>query len=375
MLYCGRGCGHSTYSTTTEEEQVWSPPCRSQGYQSKSVEPEWPLVPKNSYTRSTVSQPRQKTGRKSSTGSSYGADVESQSETASVISTSTDYSETSPRLTRKAKGNITSIRTNRAFAIRRQKADGGSDTETSATLTSRSRPSSASRDKDTPRSQRSTASASARSRSSSRNRPTSAQDSNRTARSEATTASLGTKIQRRSQDNQQINRKGRGEATVYGPPSPQPRPPLAENQKPVCRALGPSARSTTSTVTSSLAVSGQRTTPTGGSQSPRSLEHTAWQRRKSYDPRKAAAESKKKSRSKSATEDGHRRSDTNRSVSSASSEDAFELGTSRTEEISSFSSIMVDQLSQMSRTTEEEVRYTHHLVSNVVCVYCHLVGD
>ena len=217
------------------------------------------------------------------------------SESESILSTSTDYSYTetsSPKMSRKGsggKGPMSMTRPNRAFQLRRAKAD--SDSEGGSTPRSTGRPGSAGRP---------TSAGTSRSNSTSggierKNRPSSARD---TARSDA---SLGAAIVKKSRENAQaatarrlesFNRTESGRnslrtlkqgnlSTVQSRRSPDPRELRSKSATPKSMAGG------------SLAVTGiNKSQPNSRSNSPRSQEYSAWKRRKGYDPRQAVADAK-----------------------------------------------------------------------------------
>ena len=286
----------------------------------------------------------------------------SESDSTSIRSSGTDYSEPSPRLTRKAsggKGTVPVARPNRTFALRRQKLEGDSESNRSdsSTLTPRSsRPNSTSLD--TPGSPK-LSRASSRSRSGSRTRPLSAQEVNRSTK---TDASLGQKIVDKSRDNQRVsNSSSRDVSSRYNRSVSCKTPlssPRAKSEAKDIRPRSGSQRTVTGS-TPSLAVSVNRSQPNSRSNSPRTQELNAWKRRKSYDPRQAVAEAKatkQVTKSKSSISDQDKSAP---SVSSLSSEESGNLDdscgeNSRTEDIIKLSTEIYKNLAAMSRENENE---------------------
>ena len=255
--------------------------------------------------------------RSKSVGRDYGPTSSqdySESEASSIISSSTDYSESmggSPKSPRRGghhqqKRPTSQPKTNRTLMLRRaQRMD--SDTE-SSTIT-RSRPSSAGCSMDSPRS------TPARSRSTSRNRPSSAKETSRTERSDV---SLGQKIVQKSRENglvagrappSAVSRKdgGRhslrssqmssGSSVVSSVTSHQststsrrsvdsrPRHGTASRPSPVQNLRASGGPST-------LTITGNKSQPAVRTTSPQTDSFSAWKRRKDYDPRRAVIESK-----------------------------------------------------------------------------------
>ena len=293
--------------------------------------------------------------------------VSDDSESASVISTSTDYSAAaSPKVTRKvpkAKGNITATRTNRAFALRRQNAD--SDTEpvtprgsgrASGRSTSLTRPSSA---------------GSSRSRESTHRaaRPASAKESARSsARSDV---SLGQKIIQKSRENHSAGvsnssagfvRKDGGRHSLRTqkstPTAPSPHSSSRDSKKTMTRARS----STGSSLNTSGSAPTSSRTPTSGATS-KSQDYEAWKRRKTYDPRKSLAASKNKKEEQQQQQQQQRRTrsagqtSTDRwgrlSLSSEESSTASHRN-SRTAEISQLSTSMTRDLATMTRQARHD---------------------
>ena len=252
-------------------------------------------------TKPLSSKPKEKTyivskpNRQSSSSIDLDGSLASEhSESESILSTSTDYSYTetsSPKMSRKGsggKGPMSMTRPNRAFQLRRAKAD--SDSEGGSTPRSTARPGSAGRPTSA-----GTSRASSTSGGLERNRPKSARDS---ARSDA---SLGAAIVKKSRENAQaatarrlesFNRTDNGRnslrtlkqgnlSTVQSRRSPDPRELRSKSATPKSMAGG------------SLAVTGiNESQPNSRSNSPRSQEYSAWKRRKGYDPRQAVANAK-----------------------------------------------------------------------------------
>ena len=302
---------------------------------------------KSSGTRSRTSS----TNRDLST-----SDGPSESESASIISSSTDYSETSPRIVRKSsggKGAVMVTRTNRTAILRRQKVEMESESNKSdsSTLTPRSsRPNSTSLD--TPTSPRVSSRVSSRSRSSSRSRPLSAQESSRGLK---TDPGLGQRIVEKSRENQRMMASGKEAASKYSRSVSCKTTLSSPRSKSETKEIRPrSGRSASGA--SGLMTSGNRSQPSSRSNSPRTQEYNAWKRRKSYDPRQAVAEAKatkKISRSKSAVNDH------DKSVSSVSSEDSANLDdscgeSSRTDDIIKLSTEIYKNLAAMSRENDSE---------------------
>ena len=302
---------------------------------------------------------------------SFGSDIHSESETGSILSTSTDYSESlSPKMARKGskgKGPMTMTRPNRAFALRRARLESEPEPHS---VTSRSQAT-------TPRSRPTSAGA----RDTSKSRPLSARDS---SRSERTDVSLGAKIVQRSRESSSsapraksagpLSRTDTGRGSGRGsirdkkpaPPSTSrksPAPPSTSRKSP---APPSSSRSKSERISvNNLSVSGTKSKPSSRSNSPRSEEYSAWKRRKSYDPRQAVVNAKQKVkdlRSKNTPERSlsagplHSRGDT---FSSVSSEDTSfieeyhgyqERGQS--DSISHISSVVTHEMEAMSRSIE-----------------------
>ena len=242
----------------------------------------------------------------------YNVDLDASSEFGSDIST--DYSPApSPKLGRKSvskgKSPLT-VTKNRAFELRRQRLD-SSDTEMSRmqsksrqafvnnTKTQSERPKSAGYNKNTDyrsmsegRDLRpSTASHNPPHRNTrsismgrdlSKTRPQSSRDS---ARTDRTDASLGAQIVKKSRENLRHN---------SSPAATRDQTPHRQHGVPLVRPGKPEGYSSRPPVTErrSLAVSGHKSQPSSRSNSPKTPAYSAWQRRKGYDPRKAAAEDK-----------------------------------------------------------------------------------
>lgn len=196
----------------------------------------------------------------------------------------------------KGKGTITMTKPNRAFALRRARADGSEATET-------------------PRSNR-TSSSAASSTSSSR-RSSSVTSTGRTPHSDRqpssrTEASLGAQIVRKARENippakrdSSSNRKDsrrnslRGSHGTLATSVPSVATPTKKDRdlKMLKSHLktGPSSKDLTITGINSHSQS----QPGSRSGSPKAAERLAWKRRKEYDPRRAVAEAKAKAK------DGH----------------------------------------------------------------------
>ncbi len=312
-------------------------------------------------------------------------DASSESETGSIISSSTEYSESSPKPGRRSFGGkttpISQTKTNRAFALRRARTDSDTQRSDTSTLTGhsgRSRPSSAGTDtptspKVTPRS---SGRSSARSRSTSRTRPTSTQDSARsTQRSDI---SLGQKIVDKSRENVRHDKKQadlqrrdggrhslRGTKSTSALPATQPagrtRGGSTSDSKDASRVgTSQNARSLVVTGQSSRTQQGNRPQSNSRSNSPKTQEFNAWQRRKQYDPRKAVAESKKpktthRSKSTTAVEDANVPDKRGRVHSTGEDSSYFDgLGDSvQSEDIIKLSAEIVHNLGKLSREEGE----------------------
>ncbi len=249
-------------------------------------------------TKPLTAKPREgtftvrKPGRQSSNSTDLDASLASEhSETESILSTSTDYSysETqSPKMTRKGsggKGPMSITRPNRAFQLRRAKADSDSESGGPARPGGAGRPTSAG-------SARSGVSSVLDSR---KNRPSSARESVRSD------ASLGAAIVKRSRENAappgsistkraDVARTGlrsvkQGSLTSAQTVrrSPDPRELRSKSATPKSMLGGGSG----------LAVTGvNKSQPNSRSNSPRSQEYSAWKKRKDYNPRQAVADAK-----------------------------------------------------------------------------------
>ena len=227
--------------------------------------------------------------------------VSDDSETASVVSTSTDYSVSSPKLgrkTTKSKGNITMTRTNRAFALRRQNADSDNESSKGGRSSSLTRPGSAGSSRPGSRPGSAGYAASPRSstgggRPTTRTRPSSAKESTRSD------ASLGTRIVNKSRDNQRDSSKSSANpafvrkdggrhslrSTKAGSTSSAQSSTRSSESRDLSKPRTPRSRSNTGP---GLAITGNA--PQGSNRSgpatTKAQDYEAWKRRKSYDPRK-----------------------------------------------------------------------------------------
>ena len=312
-----------------------------------------------------------------------GIDLDASSEFGSDIST--DYSPApSPKMSRKVvpkgKSHLT-VTKNRAFELRRQRLE-SSDTEMTR-MQSRTRQSflnnstsqserpksagyhknndyrSASEGRELKTSTKELSHKATRSmsmgRDLSKSRSLSSRDSVRTDR---TDASLGAQIVKKSRDNLRLHSSpvGSREQTPHrqGPPLVRPgKPEGYHSRPPVTERRG-------------LAVSGHKSQPSSRSNSPKTPAFSAWQRRKGYDPRKAAAEDKQKKRDLSRARSVGPTDDLiyRRGGSSVSSEDPDssyiddEHETSVSERhgnpISRMSSNLANNLSNMSHSIESD---------------------
>ena len=315
--------------------------------------------------------------------SSVGSDLHSESETGSILSTSTDYSESlSPKLGRrgsKGKGPMTMTRPNRAFALRRARLEGEEgptppQTPRSQTNTPRSRPNSAgARDTPTARSRPSSARSEKSDYSSGYgaknvHRSTGAsRDSSvgppraKSAGPRTDTGRLTARHERRSQ-----------QTTPHQTPRRSPAPPSASSS----RYHKPERISVSNLVAT---TGGSRSKPTSRSNSPQtpnkktSDEYSAWKRRKSYDPRQAVVNAKAKAREQKGGVVGGGRTGPERSLSagphsrtstmsSVSSEDAVYLdelaryatGSRSEQHIGQMSSSLSHHVEAMARSIESD---------------------
>ena len=359
-----------------EEEDIPPPPPRHLQHQRST-----PTDNRIWASKSTVSTSKEKVlahfhSRSSKRNSSHDFDsvgVSDDSESASVISTSTDYSATaaSPKVTRKAakgKGNITMTRTNRAFALRRQNAD--SDTEP---LTPRS---SGSAKRSTSLTRPNSAGGSASPRASSqrlaphRTRPSSAKETSRssTARSDI---SLGQKIVNKSRENHTsssannagfVRKDGGRHSLRTQKSSPAPSTPSARDLN---KSKSVSAsRGRANTASSGLSITGHTPPATRSNSSQhvtaKTQDYEAWKRRKTYDPRKSLAAQQAKNKK----EDEHKQQAQRRARSagqvatdhwgrsSLSSEESTSY--SRTAEISQLTHSMTRGLAKMTQQARDD---------------------
>ncbi len=254
--------------------------------------------PNPALTKPLTSKPKEKTYIVNKPSRTYSSDFDNSiasdgpSECDSILSTSTDYSafsETaSPKMSRKGsggKGPISITRTNRAFALRRARAD--SDTE-GAPKVGPGRPGSAGRP--------TSAGANRSSSGAPRTRPVSAQSN--TARSDA---SLGAAIVKKSRENARApapkrtdsglgsragNLKSQGRSlstsSSVSRQSPDPRELRSKSATPKAMSRGGMT----------VMGSANKSQPNSRSNSPKSEEYSAWKRRKNYDPRQAALDAK-----------------------------------------------------------------------------------
>ncbi|KAL5008786.1 hypothetical protein ScPMuIL_014367 [Solemya velum] len=217
---------------------------------------------------------------------------------------SSDYTESSQGFNRKGskgKGTITMTRPNRAFQLRRQRAEEPESPKSSASTLSTS----------TRLSLGTSLNTSARSSNRNRSRPNSMGD--RQLDSAKSEVSLGAQIAKKSQENlkasQALDRKDGGRHSLRMLRTKSSSDAVlhtstdsVSSRKTNLKNIKSNLKTTSSTSDSyGLSVTGVRTNkplsqPSSRSNSPKSAERNAWRRRKEYDPRKAVAEAKAKAK-------------------------------------------------------------------------------
>ena len=341
-------------------------------------------------TKPLSAKPRERTftvnkpGRQSSNIDLDASIASEHSESESILSTSTDYSysETpSPKMSRKGsggKGPLRITRPNRAFELRRAKAD--SDSEGGSR---QGRPGSAGGRPTSAGSSRSSSTASV-GIDTRKARPSSARD---TARSDV---SLGAAIVKKSRENaamsssvirrtEPLNRteNGRGGVRPVKQTSLSSAPPVRRSPDP--RELRSKSATPKAMGSVGLAVTGvNKSQPNSRSNSPRSQEYSAWKRRKGYDPRQAVADAKAaktrqnkvnrmeraKSVGASVSQDEelvsdrwrqhHGRHDTTSSMSSDADFDGSDVELERTDEITRISAQLRSKVDAMAKSIQSD---------------------